>query len=298
MLSGNHQVAVKVPKCFRNDLSGPMTLANEIRLYRRIRHPNIVLCYGVTIMNLPSPLPCLVLDWVDGGNLSTFVTARRANGEFQRESKEVFSDEQARHDLSNLKYLKETKLLIDVAWGMQYLHAQKPAILHMDLKPQNILIQDADGQPSAQITDFGLSMLLDHDILKSNVGTIRYMAPEVQQNRKYHKPAEVYSFGLTVAFAISGQHPAKSKKADVISVLHKQMLQLLQVPHLPRRLVKICTKCLSPKPSSRPSFAELCILLAQSGSNSASADGGSQNPGCRTGGAESGSRIPLPQTNL
>eukprot|EP00930_Biecheleria_cincta_P044612 TRINITY_DN30707_c0_g1_i1.p1 TRINITY_DN30707_c0_g1~~TRINITY_DN30707_c0_g1_i1.p1 ORF type:complete len:609 (+),score=114.56 TRINITY_DN30707_c0_g1_i1:147-1973(+) len=276
VLFGTHQVAVKVPKCLRNDLTGPMTLANEIRLYRRIRHPNIVLCYGVTILKLPSPLPCLVLDWVDGGNLSTFVTARRANGDFQRESKEVFADDQARHDMSNLKLLKETKLLIDVAWGMQYLHAQKPAILHMDLKPQNILIQDADGQPSAKITDFGLAMLLDQDVQKPNVGTTRYMAPEVQQKRTYHKPAEVYSYGLTVSFTISGQHPPKSKKVDGMSVLHKQMVQLLQVPHLPRMLVKICTRCLSPKPTSRPSFAELCILLGGMGAAPSCADGGSQ----------------------
>jgi serine/threonine protein kinase len=72
-------------------------------------------------------------------------------------------------------------LAIDISSGMVCLHAQKPVIIHCDLKPANVLV---NAHWQAKVTDFGLSRVkLRAQIINSRCGqegTIEYCAPEVR----------------------------------------------------------------------------------------------------------------------
>ncbi|KAH3723061.1 leucinerich repeat kinase [Pelomyxa schiedti] len=94
------------------------------------------------------------------------------------------------------------KILKDIAHGLEYLHTQKPPIVHGDLHTGNIFISSLDGTgpgPWAKIADFGLSQVLYSGESKSArctlEGKVFTYAPEVLNMEKYDTKADVWSFG-------------------------------------------------------------------------------------------------------
>ena len=101
------------------------------------------------------------------------------------------------------------KIAIGIAHGLEYLHSSCiTQILHLDIKPQNILL-DQDFSP--KISDFGLAKLCptkDSSMsLLSARGTVGYVAPEVF-SRNFgvvsHK-SDVYSFGMMILEMVAGR---------------------------------------------------------------------------------------------
>lgn len=87
---------------------------------------------------------------------------------------------------------------VDVSSGLEYVHAQN--ILHLDIKPQNILLgQDCQ----AKICDFGFS--IQHNV-EPNVlycgGTPSYIPPEYIPNGKLGRAADVWALGITMLFVL------------------------------------------------------------------------------------------------
>ncbi|CAE8609416.1 unnamed protein product [Polarella glacialis] len=182
------EVAMKIPKT-RFQSPEKSQLANEMRLFRHIRHSNIVLFHGATLMilNGGSPSFSLVLEWVNGGNFGDYMQQFRSNGVFEVDGR-AFA----------------YKILLDVARGMTYLHNLTPIILHLDLKPANILVQKSV-PPKGKITDFGLSRFALNSLPRHKVGTEKYMAPEVAQRKPYGPAADVFSFGRVIIWTITGK---------------------------------------------------------------------------------------------
>ncbi|CAE8677702.1 unnamed protein product [Polarella glacialis] len=161
MLNYATEVALKIPKT-RFQSREESQLANEMRLFRHIRHSNIVLFHGATLMVINGGSPCLslVLEWVNGGNFGEYMQQLRSTAGFEADG-----------------HAFAYKISLDVARGMTYLHKLTPVILHLDLKPANILVEKSV-PPKGKITDFGLSRFARNSLPQPKVGTEKYTAPE------------------------------------------------------------------------------------------------------------------------
>ncbi|XP_047339393.1 G-type lectin S-receptor-like serine/threonine-protein kinase SD2-5 isoform X2 [Impatiens glandulifera] len=97
------------------------------------------------------------------------------------------------------------KIIIDIAKGLAYLHEDcRQKILHLDIKPQNILL---DENFNAKISDFGLAKLVEKDhsqIITTLRGTPGYIAPEWLSLNITEK-VDVYSFGVVVMEILCGR---------------------------------------------------------------------------------------------
>ncbi|CAM6046472.1 unnamed protein product [Sphagnum compactum] len=96
-------------------------------------------------------------------------------------------------------------IIIGVAQGLAHLHTRNPIIVHLDIKPQNILL-DQDYTP--KLADFGLAKILDgkdEDVVSSTStpGTSGYMAPEILLKQASTK-SDVYSFGVLLIQLLNG----------------------------------------------------------------------------------------------
>ncbi|KAM7473993.1 hypothetical protein LguiB_021236 [Lonicera macranthoides] len=98
------------------------------------------------------------------------------------------------------------KIILGLAKGLEYLHVFcNPSIIHFDIKPQNILL---DEDFNAKISDFGLAKLIDRDksqVLTVLKGTPGYVAPELFSGTNISVKADVFSFGIVILEIVFGR---------------------------------------------------------------------------------------------
>eukprot|EP00930_Biecheleria_cincta_P031064 TRINITY_DN21546_c0_g1_i1.p1 TRINITY_DN21546_c0_g1~~TRINITY_DN21546_c0_g1_i1.p1 ORF type:complete len:619 (-),score=84.99 TRINITY_DN21546_c0_g1_i1:100-1956(-) len=184
--------AIKLPVA-----RGEMTindLANEIRMMRRVRHPNIVAFLGVCVIP-EEELFMLVEEYVPGKSMKAVLKGAMQVSSTARGS-----------------------ILLGVCRALMYLHGLEPAVAHGDLKPANILVQKTrETQFHAKLIDFGLSRIVS-PLSKPMGGTLKYMAPEVlirfaTRGESLHVESssfcssDMFSFGRVIYFAATSQEP-------------------------------------------------------------------------------------------
>ncbi len=163
-------------------------------------------------------------------------------------------------------------LLIGIARGMQYIHAQ--GILHRDLKNENILLNvTATGKPKPWIADFGESAeKLDYTM--TSVGTPLFCAPEVLQNERYDETADVYSFAvilysfthkggdIQVAFAKdpSSEQP-RSHIQISYAVIEGWRPEIADTTGPSDKCKQLIQRCWSSDCTKRPSFDDIALEL-------------------------------------
>jgi len=154
-----------------------------------------------------------------------------------------------------LEVAEAASIMQTVALAVQFAHDND--IIHRDIKPQNILL-DQRRQP--RVTDFGLAKhLLDDSHLTEAgliLGTPNFMAPEqaAGQSHLATASADIYSLGATFYFMMTGRPPfqAASTAETIRQVLETEPAPPRRLnPAIPRDLETICLKCLRKSPSQR-----------------------------------------------
>ena len=158
----------------------------EVKAAGRLHHPNIVTFYDA---NHAGDRHFLVMEFVDGPNLSQLVKERGP-----------LPVEQA------CEYIRQAAI------GLGYAHDM--GLVHRDVKPANLLVQQTPGGPQVKILDFGLAIVTSDEAALSQSastgvpGTPDYMAPEqAKDHLSVDGRADLYSLGCTFYYLLTGEVP-------------------------------------------------------------------------------------------
>ncbi|KAK9516782.1 hypothetical protein VZT92_024693 [Zoarces viviparus] len=155
------------------------------------------------------------------------------------------------------------RLAHQVALGMNFLHSQ--TIMHQDLKPSNVLLND---DLNARLADFGLSRVstsaLNSNREKSVMigGSYKYMPPEAfEVSYKPVRAFDIYSYGILLWSIITGKEPYPSADYDLVNLKIPQGdrpcckgIDLMREREGLKELVDLMERCWDGSPSKRPPF--------------------------------------------
>ncbi|KAF1323200.1 Tkl protein kinase, partial [Globisporangium splendens] len=151
------------------------------------------------------------------------------------------------------------KKLYEVALGLQYLHDQD--IIHGDLKGNNLLV-GADG--NAKLADFGLSIIVaSSSTLKPvEVGAPRWRSPEVLRGESISMASDIYSFGMCIVEAVTGEYPWGNSLPDAaVSRNVKLAVPLLRPRGFSDPQWELVTRMIVAEPSRRVKIAGVVQAL-------------------------------------
>lgn len=210
----------------------------EVALMKRLRHPNIVLFMGA--VTSPAHLS-IVTEFLPRGSLFRLLHRNTQGMDWRRRS----------------------RMALDIARGMNYLHHLNPPIVHRDLKSSNLLV---DKNWTVKVADFGLSRMKHATFLtaKSGRGTPQWMAPEVLRNEPSDEKADVYSFGVIMWELATEEVPWDGLNAMQVVGAVGFMNQRLQIPdNIDPEWVTLMKECWDSDPRLRPSFQDITDRLKE-----------------------------------
>ncbi|KAK8885739.1 hypothetical protein M9Y10_041192 [Tritrichomonas musculus] len=139
--------------------------------------------------------------------------------------------------------------------ALKVIHSQ--GIVHNDVKLENMVITKDD---KIKLIDFGLSEKLnDGQKSKSPKGTFHYLAPESMMFKPHDAKSDVWSLGVSLFTALTGEFPfdGKDEYEYSMSALQKQpKMELLEKHHVSGSLSKLICKMLEKKPEKRISIQD------------------------------------------
>ncbi|KAK2415327.1 receptor kinase TMK4 [Trifolium repens] len=255
-LPDGRQVAVKV---INESKGNGEEFINEVASISRTSHVNIVSLLGFCFENKRA----LIYEFMSNGSLDKFILKRG------------FPDA-----ICSLDWNTMYQIAIGIARGLEYLHQGCISrILHLDIKPQNILL---DENFCPKISDFGLAKICQRNDSVVSIlgtrGTIGYIAPEVF-SRTYggvsHK-SDVYSYGMLILEMIGGRKNYDTRGSCTSEMyfpdwIYKDLEQGNNPDHciensdeendMVRQITMVSLWCIQMNPSDRPSMSKVLEML-------------------------------------
>jgi serine/threonine protein kinase len=158
------------------------------------------------------------------------------------------------------------QIALDIARGMAYLHNYRPAIIHADLKSDNVII---DQSYRAKLSDFGCSKLKP-SASRSTLfgpkwaGTSPWMAPEVLDGDATTTASDSYSFGVTLWELGNRKIPfAGKKESQIINLVVNQNSRDPISADTPPNMAQLITRCWSKEPAERPTLSQAVDTLSE-----------------------------------
>ncbi|KAF5795423.1 putative protein kinase RLK-Pelle-WAK family [Helianthus annuus] len=255
VLSDNRIVAIKKSKLVDQTQAQIEQFINEVVILSQINHRNVVKLIGCC---LETEIPLLVYEFIPNGTLSDHI---------HNKGKSL-----------TMTWDIRLRIATETAEALSYLHsAASVPIIHRDVKPMNILLDD---NYVAKVADFGASRLIPIDQIELATivqGTLGYLDPEYLQTNQLTDKSDVYSFGvvlvelLTGKKALSFDRPEAErnlavyflyslKEGRLFQVLDER-LQLNDVPSEIDQVSRLAQRCLRVNGDERPTMKEVAIEL-------------------------------------
>ncbi|KAK4258280.1 hypothetical protein QN277_007744 [Acacia crassicarpa] len=253
-LRSRPDVAIKM---LGNSKANGQEFINEVATIGRIHHFNVVHLVGFCVEGTKR---ALVYEFMPNGSLDKYIFSKEGS--------------------MSLSYQKIHEISLRIAYGVAYLHhGCDMQILHFDIKPHNILL---DENFNPKIADFGLARLYSVDdstiALTAARGTIGYMAPELFYKNigGVSYKADVYSFGMLLMEMASQRrnlnpHVEHSSQLYFPLWIYDQFDEAKDIEmedfskedkDLAKKmfLVALC-RCIQLKPADRPSMGKVIEML-------------------------------------
>jgi serine/threonine protein kinase len=199
----------------------------EAKAVAKLRHQNIVSVLGYGEYE---GRPYLVMEYVQGKTL-----------------KELLG--------KPMPWQKAASILIPIAKALHHAHSKK--IIHRDVKPSNIIINE-EGEP--MLTDFGVAKILgaksEKDLTATNVGigTPHYMAPEQGRGQEVGPKSDIYSLGVVLYEMVTGRKPYEADTPFAVLLKHIEdpvPNPAKTVRGLPQQIERVILKAMSKNPKNR-----------------------------------------------
>ncbi|MBM7608310.1 serine/threonine-protein kinase [Lysinibacillus composti] len=191
----NREVAIKI---LRYDA------ANEEEFHRRFQrealsatsltHPNIVSIYDV---DEDDDMHYIVMEYVKGKTLKQYI-----------------------NEFSPLSPARSIHIMKQLTSAIA--HAHENHIIHRDIKPQNVLV---DQEGNLKVTDFGIattSSATSYTKTNSVIGTVHYLSPEQARGGIATKKSDIYALGIVLYELLTGELPFSGESAVSIALKHLQ----------------------------------------------------------------------------
>ncbi len=219
-------VAIKLLPPQLADAERRQRFVREARIAAQLSHPHIIPIHAVEEVGA---FVFFVMSYIDGETLGTRL---RRDG--------------------RVKPADVARLLREVSWALAYAHRQ--AVVHRDIKPDNILIEKGSGR--ALVADFGIARLVaaprEGDSGEGRlVGTAEYMSPEQALGERVDGRSDLYSLGVVGYYALSGRLPFAGTTTALIGQQINQPPPPLEAPAAPPQLVVAIERCLAKDPPQR-----------------------------------------------
>ena len=232
----------------------------EINTLGNVHHLNVIRLRGFCA---EKSRRLLVYDYMPNGSLNTFLFSNKRKNEMR------IDDWKTRFEIA-----------LGVARGLVYLHEKcKERIIHCDIKPENILLDD---NFCTKLADFGLAKLVGRDfsrVLTTTRGTRGYSAPEWIAGLPITPKVDVYSFGMTLLEIISGRRNLDlnmlesskfyfptwaatqiHKEEDIMSLVDSRIADSADVEEV-RRAAVVSMQCIQDDEAVRPSMGEVLLMM-------------------------------------
>jgi len=203
-------VALKLLRRQRLDARHLAYFEVERQMLAQMRHPGIAQVYdaGATVEGFPY----FAMEFIDGTPVTRYSEAHA------------------------LPLRQRIELFIRICQGVQ--HAHQKGVIHRDLKPGNLLVDEVDGKPVPKIIDFGIATATSRALGSDNVeraGTPDYMSPEQAgpDPTSVDTRSDVYSLGVVLYELLAGVRPSARHETRAVSAgatLRRPSEQLMTLP--------------------------------------------------------------------
>ncbi|CAG5876297.1 unnamed protein product [Menidia menidia] len=232
-------LAIKCPPCLHVDDKERLELLEEAKKMEAAKFRYILPVYGIC-----EDPQGLVMEYMETGSLENLLATEPLPWELR------------------------FRIIHETAVGMNFLHCMSPPLLHLDLKPANILL---DAHYHVKISDFGLArwngLSRADDMSRDGFcGTIAYLPPEsiIEKDRVSDTKHDVYSFSIVIWGILTQKKPYQGEN-NILQIMVKVVKGVRpDLGAVPRSRPSTCAgflnlmqRCWAPKPEARPSFQEI-----------------------------------------